>query len=166
MENEGENDERNRAYEFGLGSCSKLWILVKMAATSYVGLHLFCRISKHSSPLAYTLGWTILERNLTVGGLFGYDSSKVSTNRNVPSSKGVSAEESVWEKRDHQHATQSKSKGSDRLYLIPPFPFSAHCLGRWKQREEQRTRSKDDSVPHHEVVRARRTADTSWGIGS
>src|SRR5690348_11191372 len=33
-----------------------LWILVKIAATSYVGLHRFWRMSRHSSPLAYTLG--------------------------------------------------------------------------------------------------------------
>jgi len=31
------------------------------------------------------------ERNLTVGGLLGYDSSNVSTSLNVPSSNGVSA---------------------------------------------------------------------------
>lgn len=37
------------------------------------------------------LGWYMLERNLTVGGLFGYDSSKLSTRRKVPSSNGVSA---------------------------------------------------------------------------
>ena len=28
-----------------------LWILVKIAATSYVGLHLFCKISRQSSPV-------------------------------------------------------------------------------------------------------------------
>lgn len=75
-------------------------MLVKMAATSYVGDHRFCRISRQSSPFAYTFGWNILDlprvrrikqvaasggvslggrhpidgcayRNLTVGGLFG-----------------------------------------------------------------------------------------------
>lgn len=29
-----------------------LWMLVKTAATSYVGLHLFCRMSRQSSPVA------------------------------------------------------------------------------------------------------------------
>lgn len=75
---------------FGLGSCNKLCMLVKIAATSYVGDHRFCKISKHSSPFAYTLGWNIRERNLTVGGLFGYDSSNVSISLKVPSSNGVS----------------------------------------------------------------------------
>ena len=65
-------------------------MLVSMAATSYVGLHRFCRISRHNSPFAYTLGWNILLKNLTVGGLFGYDSSKVSKSLKVPSSNGVS----------------------------------------------------------------------------
>jgi hypothetical protein len=36
------SDHRRRTY---------LWILVKTAATSYVGDHLFCKISKHSSPV-------------------------------------------------------------------------------------------------------------------
>lgn len=62
-----------------------------MAATSYVGDHLFCRMSKHNSPLAYTFGWNIFDKNLTVGGLLGYDSSKVRISLKVPSSKGVSA---------------------------------------------------------------------------
>lgn len=78
-------------YLFGLGSCSRLWTLVKIAATSYVGDHRFCRMSRHSSPFAYTFGWNILDRNLTVGGLLGYDSSNVMTSLNVPSSNGVSA---------------------------------------------------------------------------
>ena len=68
-----------------------LWILVKIAATSYVGLQRFCKISKHSSPVPYTFGWNICEMNLTPGGLLGYCSSKCITRRNVPSSKGVSA---------------------------------------------------------------------------
>ena len=67
-----------------------LWILVKIAATSYVGLHLFCKMSRHNSPVAYTLGWNIWLINLTPGGLFGYCSSKCMIKRNVPSSKGVS----------------------------------------------------------------------------
>lgn len=75
----------------GLENIAHLWILVNTAATSYVGLHLFCRISKHSSPVAYTLGWNIWLMNLTAGGLFGYCSSNCITRRNVPSSKGVSA---------------------------------------------------------------------------
>ena len=35
-------------------------MLVRMAATSYVGDQRFCRMSRHNSPLAYTLGWNIL----------------------------------------------------------------------------------------------------------
>src|SRR3954469_16805930 len=66
-------------------------MLVRTAATSYVGLHLFCRMSKQSSPVAYTFGWNIWLMNLTAGGLFGYCSSKCITSRKVPSSKGVSA---------------------------------------------------------------------------
>jgi len=56
---------------FGLGSWSRLCMLVKIAATSYVGDHLFCKMSRQSSPFAYTFGWNILDRNLTEGGLFG-----------------------------------------------------------------------------------------------
>lgn len=74
-----------------LGSLSKLCILVRMAATSYVGLHLFCNMSRHSSPVPYTLGWNIVDTNLTPGGLLGYASSNCMTNLNVPSSNGVSA---------------------------------------------------------------------------
>lgn len=37
------------------------------------------------------LGWNILLTKRTVGGLFGYESEKVSVSRNEPSSKGVSA---------------------------------------------------------------------------
>jgi hypothetical protein len=66
-------------------------MLVKTAATSYVGLHLFCRISKHNSPVAYTFGWNMVLMNFTAGGLLGYCSSKCMTSRKVPSSKGVSA---------------------------------------------------------------------------
>lgn len=68
-----------------------LCMLVKIAATSYVGLQRFCRISRQSSPVAYTFGWNIWLMNLTAGGLFGYCSSKCITRRNVPSSNGVSA---------------------------------------------------------------------------
>ena len=75
----------------GFGSCNSDWIDVRIAATSYVGDHRFWRMSKHSSPLAYTLGWNIRDKNLTVGGLLGYDSSNVSRSLNVPSSNGVSA---------------------------------------------------------------------------
>lgn len=50
---------------------SHLCILVKMAATSYVGLQRFCKMSKQSSPVPYTLGWNIWLINLTPGGLFG-----------------------------------------------------------------------------------------------
>ena len=67
-----------------------LCMLVKMAATSYVGLHLFCKISRQSSPVPYTLGWNIWLMNFTPGGLLGYCSSKCMTNLNVPSSNGVS----------------------------------------------------------------------------
>ena len=41
-------------------------------------------------PSAYTLGWNILDTNLTVGGLLGYSSVNSIVNLNVPSSKGVS----------------------------------------------------------------------------
>jgi hypothetical protein len=68
-----------------------LCMLVRMAATSYVGLHRFCNISKHNSPVPYTFGWNISLMNFTPGGLFGYASSKCMTSLNVPSSKGVSA---------------------------------------------------------------------------
>jgi hypothetical protein len=68
-----------------------LWILVSTAATSYVGLQRFCRISRQSSPVAYTFGWNIWLINLTAGGLLGYCSSKCITKRKVPSSNGVSA---------------------------------------------------------------------------
>ena len=44
--------QSSQTYLAGFGSFSKLCTLVNTAATSYVGLHLFCRISKHSSPLA------------------------------------------------------------------------------------------------------------------
>lgn len=40
-------------------------MLVRMAATSYVGDQRFWRMSRQSSPLAYTLGWNILETNRT-----------------------------------------------------------------------------------------------------
>ena len=63
---------------------------VRMAATSYVGDQRFWRMSRQSSPLAYTFGWNMRERNLTVGGFVGYVSSKVNKSLNVPSSKGVS----------------------------------------------------------------------------
>jgi hypothetical protein len=65
-------------------------IEVKIAETSYVGLHLFCRISKHIPPSAYTLGWNIFETNLTVGGLLGYSSVNSIVSLKVPSSNGVS----------------------------------------------------------------------------
>lgn len=61
-----------------------------MAETSYVGLHLFCRMSKQIPPSAYTLGWNILDTNRTVGGLLGYSSVNSMVSLNVPSSKGVS----------------------------------------------------------------------------
>ena len=77
---------------FGFGSCSRDWIDVRIAATSYVGDQRFWRMSRHSSPLAYTFGWNIRDKNLTVGGLLGYDSSNVSRSLKVPSSNGVSAE--------------------------------------------------------------------------
>lgn len=63
---------------------------VNMAETSYVGLHLFCKISKQIPPSAYTFGWNIFDTNLTVGGLFGYSSVNSIVNLKVPSSKGVS----------------------------------------------------------------------------
>lgn len=66
------------------------WIEVKIADTSYVGLHLFCKMSKQIPPSAYTLGWNMWLTNLTVGGLFGYSSVNSIVSLNVPSSKGVS----------------------------------------------------------------------------
>lgn len=69
---------------------TNLCILVKMAATSYVGLQRFCKMSRHSSPVAYTFGWNIVLMNFTPGGFWGYCSSKCITSLNVPSSKGVS----------------------------------------------------------------------------
>lgn len=50
---------------FGLGSWRRLWMLVRMAATSYVGDQRFWRMSRQSSPVLYTFGWNILERNFT-----------------------------------------------------------------------------------------------------
>lgn len=41
----------NRTNLLGFGSLSRLCTLVRMAATSYVGDHRFCRMSRHSSPL-------------------------------------------------------------------------------------------------------------------
>lgn len=63
---------------------------VNIAETSYVGLHLFCKISKQIPPSAYTFGWNIFETNRTVGGLFGYSSVNSIVNLKVPSSNGVS----------------------------------------------------------------------------
>ena len=65
-------------------------IEVSMDDTSYVGLHLFCKISRQIPPSAYTLGWNIFVLNLTVGGLLGYSSVNSKVSRKVPSSKGVS----------------------------------------------------------------------------
>lgn len=61
-----------------------------MADTSYVGLHLFCNMSRQIPPSAYTFGWNIFDTNLTVGALFGYSSVNSIVNLNVPSSNGVS----------------------------------------------------------------------------
>lgn len=66
------------------------WIEVKIADTSYVGLHLFCKMSKQMPPSAYTFGWNMWLTNLTVGGLFGYSSVNSIVSLKVPSSKGVS----------------------------------------------------------------------------
>lgn len=78
------------AGELGLGSLSSDCIEVRMADTSYVGLHRFCRMSRQMPPSAYTFGWNILETKRTVGGLFGYSSVNSIVSLNVPSSKGVS----------------------------------------------------------------------------
>ena len=45
------NDPMEETHLPGFGSFSRLCTLVRMAATSYVGLHRFCRMSRHSSPL-------------------------------------------------------------------------------------------------------------------
>ncbi len=47
------------------------------------------------------------ERNLTVGGLLGYDSSKVSRSLNVPSSKGVSPGNEQWHNVSHHTRAQT-----------------------------------------------------------
>lgn len=65
-------------------------IEVKIADTSYVGLHRFCKMSKQMPPSAYTFGWNIFETKRTVGGLLGYSSVNSIVNLNVPSSNGVS----------------------------------------------------------------------------
>lgn len=65
-------------------------IEVKIADTSYVGLHRFCNISKQMPPSAYTFGWNIFDTKRTVGGLLGYSSVNSMVNLNVPSSNGVS----------------------------------------------------------------------------
>lgn len=92
---------------------------VRIAATSYVGDHRFWRMSRQSSPFAYTFGWNIRERNFTVGGLFGYDSSKVNKSLKVPSSNGVSAAQRKRHEKDE----------SDSMHF------------------RRRTRAKDDCVP-------------------
>jgi hypothetical protein len=117
-----------------------------MAETSYVGdlllfhrYHRFCSISKHKSPLAYTLGWNILLMNFTCGAcvsshnlksvatacvnnspaLVGYDSSNCKMSLNVchykfstPSSKGVSCGPNIT-------AFQSKTLSGQGLPLTP-----------------------------------------------
>lgn len=63
---------------------------VRIAETSYVGLHLFCRMSRQIPPSAYTFGWNIFDTKRTVGGLFGYSSVNSIVSLKVPSSNGVS----------------------------------------------------------------------------
>lgn len=63
---------------------------VRIADTSYVGLHLFCRMSRQMPPSAYTFGWNIFDTKRTVGGLFGYSSVNSIVSLKVPSSNGVS----------------------------------------------------------------------------
>jgi hypothetical protein len=112
-----------------------LWILVRTAATSYVGLHRFCRISKQSSPVAYTFGWNMLLMNLTAGGLFGYCSSKCITSLNVPSSKGVSAGPMMT-------AFLLKEGLAFESLLVPSRDF----------------------LPSHDIVCYRRCGNPSWRI--
>lgn len=81
---------KNNIIKYNVLKCIYTWIEVSMADTSYVGLHLFCNISRHIPPSAYTLGWNIFDTNLTVGALFGYSSVNSIVNLNVPSSNGVS----------------------------------------------------------------------------
>lgn len=63
---------------------------VRIADTSYVGLHLFCRMSRQMPPSAYTFGWNIFDTKRTVGGLLGYSSVNSIVSLKVPSSNGVS----------------------------------------------------------------------------
>src|SRR5271170_7933287 len=90
-------------------------MLVKTAATSYVGLHLFCRMSKHSSPVAYTFGWNMVLMNLTAGGLLGYCSSKCMTSRKVPSSNGVSAGPMMTAFLDHSEYSLASCRISPNI---------------------------------------------------
>jgi hypothetical protein len=110
---------------------------VRIAATSYVGDQRFCRMSRQSSPFAYTFGWNMRERNLTEGGLFGYDSSKVSTSLKVPSSKGVSA--------------------------AGECVFSSQAG--WKESKRRRTWAKDYCVPEHDVIGTWAARDPARRVG-
>ena len=110
-------------------------MLVRMADTSYVGLHLFCKMSRQIPPSAQMLGWNILERNLTTGGLFGYSSLNSRVNLKVPSQKvTVSPERARW-----------------LLLIITNLEWSF-------------VRSKYDSIPQHDVVLRGGAAHTSRGI--
>lgn len=56
LKHEMKQEERGEPHLFGFGSCSSDCILVRIAATSYVGDHRFWRMSRQSSPFAYTFG--------------------------------------------------------------------------------------------------------------
>lgn len=112
----------------------------------------------------------------TVGGLFGYASVKVRVRRNEPSSNGVSAaqrgqhsaiscemREKVARRRRSKAMTAAYRLASE-WHLVSGHPFNAPSpqrhTGRGRGRGRVRTtkgltRTKDDSVPHHDVVLAR-----------
>lgn len=64
---------------FGSRSHSRDCIDAQIEDTSDVGLHGFRRLSKHRLLSAYTFGWNTLDKNLTVGSLFGKKSLLKST---------------------------------------------------------------------------------------
>lgn len=111
-------------------------MLVKTAATSYVGLHRFCRMSKHSSPVAYTFGWNIWLMNFTAGGLLGYCSSKCITSLKVPSSKGVSAGPMMTAFLDRGSESQllPLSFGVEKTGLRARYSPGHDIIGDWRCR--------------------------------
>lgn len=110
---------------------------VNIADTSYVGLHLFWRMSKQIPPSAYTFGWNILDTKRTVGGLFGYSSVNSIVNLNVPSSNGVSC----------------GLKNSRNYYLkLKRLNFQYRCIPKYH------------SIPYHNIIIGRCSTNTSRWI--